>query len=255
MFKYHGELIFEGHDPYTSVEVVKAGGLYTLHFGTAVAQSSMFLEDPYKVEMEYNQVMLLSLIYNPSPVKMLFLGLGAGAKQKIFWKHFESQIHTVEISPLVIDVGSRFFEIPKDSRMKIFQEDALQFLQNTEENSYDFIFVDLYDEQGMSPIVAEAPFFQHCRRIIHPQGVLVWNLWRSTQKYVMDNSIFHLAESFGQNYRFLKVEESLNYIVVAFADPNFKMEFNVLQSHAEALTRKTGLDFLSLLSKQTSLHF
>lgn len=254
MFKYHGQLIFHGHDPFTPVEVIKGGGLYTLHFGSPVAQSSMYLDDPFKVEMEYNQVMLLSLVYNPQPANVLFLGLGGGAKQKFLWKHFPCQIVAVELSPLVIDVGYRFFEIPQDSRLKIIQEDALDFLQKSHQELFDFIFIDLYDAEGMSSIIGETPLFQLCRKILSSQGILVWNLWRSTPKFIMENSIFRLVTAFGENYKLLTVEESLNFIVVAFADPAFKRDFNLLQKKAEDLSFKTGLDFLSLLSKQPSLH-
>jgi spermidine synthase len=254
MFKYHGRLIFQGHDAFTSVEVVQAGGLYTLHFGSPVAQSSMYLEDPFKVEMEYNQVMLLSLIYNYQPTKVLCLGLGGGAKQKFLWKHFSCQVVTVEISPLVIDVGYRFFEIPHDDRMKIIQQDALEFLQRPHQVLYDFIFLDLYDAEGMCAIIGESPLFQLCRNILTSEGILVWNLWRSTKQYVMENCIFRLINALGQNYKILTVNESLNFIIYAFADQAYNGDYNLLQQRAEALSQKTGLDFLGLLSKQSSLH-
>ncbi len=249
MHKYQGRLIFQGQDPYTIIEVVQAGNLRTLHFGNLTIQSSMYLDDAFKVEMEYNQVMLLSLVYNPVPSKVLFLGLGGGSKQKFVWKHFSSIIHAVEISPLVIDVGYRFFEIPYDLRFEIFQGEALLYLQNNNEHLYDFIFVDLYDKEGMSSVIGSQHFFQLCRKKMGPQGILVWNLWRSTGQDLMVNAFKGFQEAFGENYMLLNVEESQNIIVYAFATPLSK-ELDELRKNANALSKKTGLDFSTLLSKQ-----
>jgi spermidine synthase len=251
MYKYQGRLIFQGQDPYTSVEVVQAGNLRTLHFGSPVAQSSMYLDDPFKVEMEYNQVMLLSLVYNPVPDQVLFLGLGGGAKQKFLWKHFSCQVHSIDISPLVIDVGYRFFNIPRDPRMEIVQQEAWLYLQSHHEPLYDFIFVDLYDKEGMSSAIGYHDFFQLCRKKMQPHGILVWNLWRNVEEKLMHNAAYGFKDAFGGNCLLFKVEESSNHILYAFAMPAFNIELDLLKKNAEELSRKTGLDFLSLLSKQT----
>ncbi len=244
------QCIFRGRDPYTSVEVIDDPPLRLLHFGTSVSQSSMYIDDPFKIEMEYNQVMLLALAYNPAPKKVLFLGLGAGAKQKFLWKYFSCEVHSIELSPLVIEVGHRFFKIPEDPRMIIHQEDALQFLRGDDTNVYDYVFVDIYDEKGMSSVIASPDFFILCRKKLTPEGVLVWNLWRSTQQDVMENSMRYLTEAFASSYKILTVEESLNLILYAFAHSlSHTMSLNIINENAHELSRKTGLDFNSFLSR------
>lgn len=247
MFKYHGRLLFQGKDLYTSVEVVEDPPLRLLHFGTSVSQSSMYLDNPYKIEMEYNQVMLLSLIYNPTPKKVLFLGLGAGAKQKFIWKHFSCEVHSVELSPLVIEVGYRFFEIPRDPKMIIHQTDAVQFLRESEEVDFDFIFVDLYDANGMASVVGTSDFFQLCRNKLNATGVLVWNLWRQTDEKLMKSTINSLTQAFEAPYKILTVEESLNLVLYTFAS-NLDISLEILKENAAQLSVKTGLDFTSLLN-------
>ncbi len=255
MFDYDGKLIYSGRDAYTSVQVIQNKGLNTLHFGSRVAQSSMFLDDPFKVEMEYNQAMLLSLLYKPQPKSVLSLGLGGGAKQKFLWKHLDCHQVCVELSPLVIDVGRRFFEIPQDDRLQIVQMDALEYLQKPQEQRFDIILIDLYDAEGMSPLLGEKELFQLCHEILLPDGILVWNLWRSTGKKLLDSSVQHLGSAFGNNFKLLTVEESLNLVVFSFVDPSFKTTYHLLSKRAEALSIKTGLDFTGLFSRQPSLHF
>jgi spermidine synthase len=79
MKKYGGTLLFQASDAHGSAEVVEDKNLRHLHLGTSVQQSSMFLNDPYALEMEYTQKMAASVLLFPNPQSALFLGLGGGS--------------------------------------------------------------------------------------------------------------------------------------------------------------------------------
>ena len=89
MEKYDGTLIFEGKDRFGPVEVVDGPLLRTMHFGTPTIQSSMYLNDPIALEMEYNKVMMLGLVFNPNPESALFLGLGGDPSQNFCGSTFQ----------------------------------------------------------------------------------------------------------------------------------------------------------------------
>lgn len=219
MKKYGGKLIFEGKDEYGPVEVVDRPGVRALHFGSPTEQSSMFLERPFALEMEYIQIMAVALLFRPDAKKILALGMGGGSLPKFIWKALPaSEVTVVELSPLVLEVAHRFFEVPQDSRFKTVSGEALQFLQATQE-TYDLLFVDLYDGQGIAPVVAEPDFFEACDRRLKPGGLLIWNLWRSSAKDLVERSMRNLAASFGRNLLILPNQESGNFVVFVFKAP------------------------------------
>jgi spermidine synthase len=246
--KYDGELIFAGKDAYGVVEVVDGPILRTLHFGNSIIQSSMYLNDPVALEMEYNRVMMMALLFNPEPHRALFLGLGGGAKQKFLCHFFPScHVDVVEISPLVIEIYHRFFRGPDDIQIIIYQEDALNFLKESEEKEYDFIFVDVYVSMGMDESVANRTFFELCQRKLKKEGILIWNLWQSTQPIIMKNSILHLENSFQENYLILPNDESPNFVVLVFNSPAKTFTLDETRHNAKLLYEKTGVDFPKVL--------
>lgn len=242
--KYGGELRFEGKDEKTHVEVVDKEHIRTLHFDTPVEQSSMFLNDPFALEMEYIRMMAFTLLFNPEAKKVLCLGLGGGALPKFIWKYFPKvEVTVVEYSELVIEVASRFFEVPQDPRLKICHSEGVTFLQHNAE-LYDFIFVDLYISTGISPSSTTAHFFELCYKNLSPQGILVWNLWGSSQK-----ELIHVKKVFGSNYFMLSNDERTNSIVTAYKEIP---RFDRLAPLAKKLKETSKVDFTKVLKKYVS---
>jgi spermidine synthase len=249
MKKYSGELIFHRYNKEEKVEVVDGPLLRTLHFGTPTIQSSMFLTDPFALEMEYNRVMMLSLVFNTAPENALFLGLGGGAKAKFLWKYFPMcQIESVEYSASVIDVAHRYFAVPHHKRLIVHEEEAFKFLKKRNKQLYDLIFIDLYIDSGMSKSVGFQDFFNLCYQKLKAGGILVWNMWRTSAKELIEQSVGNLSRAFGQNLLILPIQESLNFIIYAFKSPFPTFSFPDILSCATALTTSTGMDFVKTLS-------
>lgn len=250
MEKYEGKLIFEGKDRYGPVEVVEGPLLRTLHFGTPTIQSSMYLNDPIALEMEYNRVMMLCLLFHPEPESALFLGLGGGSLSKFLWKHFSNcNVEAVEISPLVIRISHKYFEVPKDSRCVIYRDDAIHFLRSLEEDQYDLIFVDLFDEGGMSKVLQKPKLFQGCMHKLKSGGILIWNMWRTSSKEMIEEALTNLTNSFGNNILVLPNDESLNFVILAFKPPVHPYTFEEVMTNAKKLKGITQLDFPKILSR------
>ena len=80
--------------------------------------------------------------------KILLLGLGAGTiirRLKKFWPG--SKITAVELDPIMVDVGKKYFKFQEDNSLEIIQADAIELINNTKhlgDNKYDLIIVDLY---------------------------------------------------------------------------------------------------------------
>lgn len=246
--RHGGTLIYEGQDQYGAVEVIDSGNIRNLHFGTPVSQSSMYLDDPFRLEMEYNRVMMAGLLFNPHPKRVLFLGLGGGAKPKFIWKNCpDTIVEIVELSPLVIETCHTYFSLPHDKRLIIHNQDALAYLKASHPEKFDMIFVDLYVGTGVSPVVAELHFFEYCKKLLNPSGLFLWNMWTSSNKETLEMTLGHLGIAFGKHFMVMPNQESSNYVIMTFNEDHPRYSLRQLVKMGESLKVATGLDFPLLI--------
>src|SRR5690554_1145742 len=64
------------------VSLVEDNGVRYLHFGTPWVQGAMRLDDPYGIEIEYLQQMMMWMLFLPQPAHIMQLGLGAASLTK-----------------------------------------------------------------------------------------------------------------------------------------------------------------------------
>ncbi len=248
MKKYEGKLIFKGEDQRGVVEVAEDSFLRYLHFGTAIQQSSMFLDDPFTLEMECNRMMMLPLLFHSTPCRVLFLGLGGGSKLKFLWKYFpECTFDVVEWSPLVIDVGHRFFAVPDDPRIHIYCDEAYGYLKKAPQNEYDLIFVDLYIADQISPSVGTDYFFYNCQKSLKPNGIVCWNMWRKGIYEQQKATIENMVQTFGKDFLVLPNSESPNFTIILFKTLPVPVPLSDIKYNAQRLQEKTALNFTTLL--------
>lgn len=249
--KYEGTLVFSGEDRYGIVEIVDTETLRYLHLGTKIQQSSMFLNDPYALEMEHIQQMTVSLLFQPQPNRVLFLGLGGGSLPKFFWHHLPNcRVDAVEISPLVIETSMSFFNVPrKDQRMHLINEDATDFLKRVKNRLYDLIFVDLYSSEGISSVVSGSDFFDKCFRLLKKTGILVWNMWRIGDPAAIQKTLKNMARVFGRNLLVLPSTHDSIFILFIFKDSPTNYSMEKIRENARTFHAKTQIDFETFLSK------
>ncbi len=248
--KYGGQLVFEESDAFGTVQVVDREKIRALHFGTPTEQSSMFIDKPFDLEMEYIRTMALGLIFKPDAKKALCLGMGGGSLPKFIWKYFpECYVTVVELSPLVIDAAKRFFHVPVDPRLSIVEEEALRFLRAHPVQEDDLILVDLYVSGGIAPSVAEEDFFKCCDARLKPGGVLICDMWRSTSKDILEGCLQNLCDCFGRNLLILPNQESSNFIVIAFKEPIGAYTKERIETETKRLTEGSQVDFVKMLTE------
>lgn len=78
---------------------------------------------------------------SPFEAKWLILGLGAGTAAKLIPQ--PAQITGIEIDPVMIEIGKKYFDLDKIPNLKILNIDAKDYLPKTKDR-FDFILVDLY---------------------------------------------------------------------------------------------------------------
>ena len=191
-------------DPVTLSE---ADGVRYLHLGSIWVQGAMRIKQPQRVELEYVQRMLASLLWFDSaaltdardPGYAVQLGLGAGAITRFTAQQLRMPTIAVEINPWVIEVGKRWFALPSDvhgEHLQLIAMDAGAWLrQHAAAQSVRLLHVDLYDHDAAAPVLDDEAFYADCRGVLEHGGVMSVNLFGRNASYA--RSAARIASVFG----------------------------------------------------------
>uniref|UniRef100_A0A0D3F371 PABS domain-containing protein n=1 Tax=Oryza barthii TaxID=65489 RepID=A0A0D3F371_9ORYZ len=166
------KILYQGKSPYQEVLVFES----STYGKVLVLDGIVQLTD--KDECAYQEMIThLPLCSIPSPKKVLVIGGGDGGVLREICRHGSVEsIDICEIDQLVIDVCKDFFPDLsvgfKDPRVRLHVGDAVEFLRNAPEGTYDAIIVDSSDPIGPAQELVEKPFFDTIARALRPGGVL-----------------------------------------------------------------------------------
>lgn len=201
------------------VTVSEFDGVRYLHLGSVWVQGAMRIAKPQKIELDYIQRMLASLLWRPSAAigqgLAVQLGLGAGAITRFTCQQLGMPTVVVEINPSVIDIGAAWFHLPP--AVDLVCGDAADWLAQAEEASVSLLHVDLYDQDAAAPVLDSQDFYAACRRVLAPGGVMAVNLFGRDASF--EASIARIAAAFGTNQVWsLRPTREGNTVVVAGRD-------------------------------------
>ena len=169
------------HDSfYHRIEVSENGeGVFKqrfLHLDSTV-EGGIKVEDGGLV-LDYQRYWRLPMLKDGFQVKRaLFLGAGAfGMPCEVSREFPDAVVDVVEIDPMVIDVGRRFFNLDKHPKVHAHAADGRTFVRTTNEK-YDLIFGDAYNGvRAIPPHLASREFFQLVQSRLAPGGVFLMNV-------------------------------------------------------------------------------
>lgn len=259
MYRYEGLLIHESHDDDGIIEVIEGQGVRSLHFGSSSRQSSMRLNDPEQLELAYIRAMMSWLFFKESPGNTLVIGLGGGSLTKYLLYHFpDTQVTVVEYRRSVVRVARSHFGLPFDPRLKIIIDDGGDYVRKRSESAadtYELLFLDAFDHEGMAESVRNEAFFDACKNVMTSNGIMVLNLW-GTDKALFEQVTWFLGRVFKWRLLFLPVPDRGNIICLAFGEHYPMMQMKTLQKRAIALEFHYQLDFPAFLKefKLNNLH-
>lgn len=244
----HSTLVSETTDEWGRLYIEDAGNERSLHFSSDSPQSSMWLDAPFDLTIEYTQLLMASLLFIPSPRSALLFGLGGASIPKFLWKTFpQCQIHAVEIRPTLVDWAHKYFQLPRSPRMHVHVDDAVNFVTKKPLQLFDLIIIDLFTAEGMSPSLKGHSFFTLCERFLETHGVVAWNVWQSTPKDVLEECMREFCTAFGNNIIFLPSKSEGNLTLIALPKALSEYQLSKIKAKAESLCKKTHLNFPFLL--------
>jgi spermidine synthase len=139
-------------------------------------QSGMYIDRPFATRFEYTDYLDLGIAYNPDAERILFVGLGGGSAPKRVWRDFpEAQLQVVELDPDVVAAAYKWFEVPRDERLRIDVEDGRRWLTRNDER-WDVIVLDAFYSDSIPFHMATREFVELARERLEPGGVVVVNL-------------------------------------------------------------------------------
>ncbi len=185
----------------------------SLSFDSSLIQSSMRLDAPHELVLDYTRAMMGFLLLNPAPQAILMIGLGGGSMLKYLHQHLpEADLTAVEIHQGVIDLREDFRIPADDERMRIVCADGAHFVAKPPRR-YDVILVDGFTGAGMPAALCSRAFYQHCQQALTPEGVLVANVQADTEQ---ERQIAkRLAKVFDDGLALVESDEGGNLIATA----------------------------------------
>jgi len=201
-------------------EIHTEGRRVSLRFNMDSIQSTMNLDDPTRLELEYTRAMMLFLLFQPAPRAMLMIGLGGGSLPKYCHRHLPgADITVVEINPAVIALREVFQVPPDGARFRVLADDGARHVRATPV-SHDVILVDGFNADGQPEALGTADFYDACRAALQPDGVLVVNL--DSDPAASDPLLARLEQAFDGGVKTMLTDGGTNRIALAAAPAHMR---------------------------------
>lgn len=235
---FHKEL-FSGSSQYGNYRVVDMrynGRKARLLYGDDnTPQSGVALDDNPELLFDYNQ-RFLEMVESTRPKKLLVIGGGVFMLPKAALERFKDmEIHVVEIDQLLVDLARKYFDLPQDSRMKIFVQDGKEFIQNSL-HRYDMIILDAFTAFTVPEYLIDQAAAALYRSHLTEGGCIAINFiskftgrgrWLAHAIVGAFEAVFPEMELYQADPDYYRDEEQ-NLLFVA---ANKEMRFDYLQSH------------------------
>jgi spermidine synthase len=220
----------------------------TLHVGGEAIQSSMRLEDPYALALDYTRCMMAFLLFHPEPRRALMIGLGGGSLAKFFHKFLKkTSIRVVELDERVVVAAREHFALPRAIEVQI--GDGAEAL---EPECCDTLVVDAFEDELHVPRLASQAFYDGAFLALSEPGALVVNFMNDDPKF--DQTLQRLERAFGGAVLAMPALYDPNILVFAFKGLAASIAWRDLRARAQQLESRLGLPFTRYVQRLRSMN-
>ena len=234
-----------------SIAVSESRGVRTLHVGGEAIQSSMRLEDPYALALDYTRCMMAFLLFHPEPREALMIGLGGGSLAKFFFRHLrKTRVRIVELDERIVTAAREHFALPPDGeRLRVEIGDGAEALTP---ECCDVLVVDAFEDELHVPRLASGEFYDGAFLALHEPGALVVNFMNDDPK--LDATLERLERAFGGAVICMPALYDPNILAFAFKGVSSAIAWSALRSRAEQLESRLGLPFTRYVSRLRAMN-
>lgn len=185
----------------------------SLHFTLGEVQSTMRVDRPDELQIDYTRTMMGFLLLSQAPAHIGMIGLGGGSLIKFCHRYLPAtRITVVENNPHVIALRDAFSIPPDDARLSVVQDDGADHVLRSS-GDFDVLLIDAFGTSGQPASLCSRPFYDRCAGALTPDGVLVVNLHADDADHALH--IQRIAASFSANAMQVLAAEKSNCIVFA----------------------------------------
>jgi spermidine synthase len=189
---------------YRNIIVYEEDGIRCMKFGRQAAgrQTCVALADRDRMVFDYTKMMMGALYLNPSPRRILIVGLGGGTLPRILQKILPTaSIDAVEVDPAVVRVAYRYFDFVPLPGTRVFEDDGRVFAKRMgrRQAKYDLVMLDAFDHEYIPEHLLTREFLQEIKRLLSEDGVLAANTFASSRLYDFESATYYSV--FGEFYR------------------------------------------------------
>lgn len=191
-----GKILYKGSSPFNGeVKVVEFLGGQRRLFASAFAQSRSLKQDG---SSEFYWDAFADNVDNlPEKAEIVILGLGAGTSASSLRKKFpQAKIDGVEIDPLMIELGRKYFDLD-EAHVNIYTEDAAVFVKKNEKK-YDLVGLDLFVGSTTPGFVFQDEFFGQLKNLMKEDSLLIAN-----KIYERAEEVIPFKEFFERHFKIL----------------------------------------------------
>ena len=168
------KIIFQDESVYNIIAVEQDGEIRYLRLNDNIGHHSVTIDRKTWLTGTFSDMHLLPYLLIDAK-KALVLGNGAGNIMMQVAHFSGAAIDGVEIDPDITRVGTQFFGLELNDRLRVYHEDARVFLGKSG-GGYDVIHVDLYAGNPYIPFhLSTVEFFRQVSGALQPHGAMVVN--------------------------------------------------------------------------------
>lgn len=170
--RHRGDRLFQEKSPYQLVEIYD-----TFKYGKMLTVDKMVMCSE-KDESAYHEMIIhVPMLANPTAKKVLVIGGGDGGSVREILRHPQVESVTmVEIDEVVVRASREFLPSLSssldDPKLNLIIGDGISYLEQLEDESFDFIVVDSSDPVGPSVGLFSAEFYKNVYRALTPNGMI-----------------------------------------------------------------------------------
>jgi spermidine synthase len=231
-----------------SIAVSETRGVRTLHVGGEAIQSSMRLEDPYALALDYTRCMMAFLLFHPEPRAAMMIGLGGGSLAKFFLRHLrKTKLRVVELDERIVAAAREHFALPPDFTVEI--GDGAEALTP---ECCDVLVVDAFEDELHVPRLASGEFYDGAFLALAEPGALVVNFMNDDPKF--DLTLQRLESAFGGAVVAMPALYDPNILAFALKGVPRRIAWSALRSRAERLESRLALPFTRYVSRLRAMN-
>ena len=148
-------------------------------------------------------------------LRVLILGLGGGTVAKLINQKFpQAKITGIEIDPVMIKLGKKYFGLNKIKNLKIIQADAVHprggfRLLGGEKIKYDLIIVDLYIGDKIPKKSESVKILKKLKKILSKNGLIIFNRLFYKEHRIMTESFIKKLDKYFENIELVRAWSNL----------------------------------------------